>query len=60
MGKMIDRMIWRLLTENVVREKKNNNGKGNHCQLNPDDSDAKKIITTKCNDSSLVTRHLLF
>ena len=28
---------------------KNDNGKRNHGQLTPDDSDANKILTTKCN-----------
>ena len=48
----IDRWNWRLLTENVEREKleeEKYNGKGNHGQLTPDNSDAKKIITKKCN-----------
>jgi len=49
---MIDRRNWRLLTDYVVREserKKKDNEKGNHGQLTPNDSDAKNIITTKCN-----------
>ena len=49
---MIVRRNWRLLAENVVREKweeEKRQWKWNHGQLTPDDSDAKKIITTKCN-----------
>ena len=49
-------MNWRLLIENVVREKREeekDNGKRNHGQqeimvVTYDDSEAKKIIT-KCN-----------
>ena len=47
---MTDRRHWRLLTGNVAREeRKKDTGKGNHGQLFPDDSVAKKIITKKCN-----------
>jgi len=45
---MIDRRNLRLLTLRKVRGRKNDNGKGNHGQLTPNDSDAKKMITTKC------------
>ena len=44
--KMIERRNRKLLT---VRGRKKDNGKGNHGQLIPGNSDAKKIITTKCN-----------
>ena len=50
--KLIDRMNWRLQRENEVRENErnnNDNGERIHGQVTPDDSDAKKIITTKCN-----------
>jgi len=49
---MLDGRNWRLLTENVVREKveeEKDNIKENHGQLIPEDNDVKKIITTKCN-----------
>ena len=51
----VGRMNWRLLLENVVREKerkKKHNGNGNHGQLTPDDGDAKKR-TTKQFDQSI-------
>ena len=46
----IDRRNWILLTENVVRDKreeeKDNEKRESHGQLNSDDSDAKNIIKT--------------
>ena len=50
--KATDRMNWRLLIENAVRESERNktdNGNGNHDQFNPVDRDAKKRTTTNCN-----------
>ena len=50
MGKMIDRMNWRLLTENVVREKwEEEKRQWKSWSTHPGDSDANKILTTKCN-----------
>ena len=47
MGKN-DRKNWRLLTENVVRAKwEEETYNGNDGQLTPDDSDAKNTIPTK-------------
>ena len=51
-GNMTDRRNWRPLRELSMRKERGRKKimeKENHGQLILDDSDAKKIITTKCN-----------
>ena len=62
MDKIIERKNWRLVIENVVKNerKKKDNGKGNHGQPTPDDTDTRKIILKRQFDPSLVTGLPLF